>query len=721
MKAIFGIFCRDVKRICHNPIALLVTIGIIILPSLYAWFNIAASWDPYGNTNGVNVAVANTDAGYEIAGISLHIGDDVIENLKANDQIGWQFMSEQEALTAVESGQCFAAVVIPSDFSEKLASILTTNIQKPQIEYYVNEKKNAIAPKITDKGVSAIQQQINKTFIETTSEVALRILNEADDVFVENKGSLLERLRTTLDATSQNLASFRQAIAAFCSGADAISALITTLNHSLPSADSLLEAGQTTITDSRDLINASRNISNRLVDDMGGLLNDAENTAADINNSLQEIFVTVETDTSTAARLLGQLEYPATRMLSTNQKIADNLKKINRALPKPLTAIDRITNKMDTQAKSLRHFLSLLDDAQNVLITSGTLPNDLRQQLQDVINDNKEQFRDIRSTYDREISGELSSAIDLLYDKLDDITVLLNSSATGLGHIQDSLESMGTVMTSSKEALQSTSSLLAQGEEKINAIRTQLDGLSNDEAFQKLQEILANDPAITGSFLSEPVEVHTNQLYPIENYGSAMTPFYSILAIWVGGLILVAIVKCQVKEDEIYHSLKPYQTYFGRYLLFMVIGLLQALVIVLGDLFILKIYCVDKLPFVLCALLASIVFTNMIYTLTLTFTDVGKAIAVILLVLQVAGAGGTFPVEVMPTFFRILNPLLPFTHGINAMRECVGGIYPAAFTKDLIYLSIFLLLSLTVALLFRKPLMRAVDFFERKLEETHLM
>lgn len=200
-----------------------------------------------------------------------------------------------------------------------------------------------------------------------------------------------------------------------------------------------------------------------------------------------------------------------------------------------------------------------------------------------------------------------------------------------------------------------------------------------------------------------------------------MTPFYSILAIWVGGLILVAIVKCQVKEDEIYHSLKPYQTYFGRYLLFMVIGLLQALVIVLGDLFILKIYCVDKLPFVLCALLASIVFTNMIYTLTLTFTDVGKAIAVILLVLQVAGAGGTFPVEVMPTFFRILNPLLPFTHGINAMRECVGGIYPAAFTKDLIYLSIFLLLSLTVALLFRKPLMRAVDFFERKLEETHLM
>lgn len=721
MKAIFGIFCRDVKRICHNPIALLVTIGIIILPSLYAWFNIAASWDPYGNTNGVNVAVANTDAGYEIAGISLHIGDDVIENLKANDQIGWQFMSEQEALTAVESGQCFAAVVIPSDFSEKLASILTTNIQKPQIEYYVNEKKNAIAPKITDKGVSAIQQQINKTFIETTSEVALRILNEADDVFVENKGSLLERLRTTLDATSQNLASFRQAIAAFCSGADAISALITTLNHSLPSADSLLEAGQTTITDSRDLINASRNISNRLVDDMGGLLNDAENTAADINNSLQEIFVTVETDTSTAARLLGQLEYPATRMLSTNQKIADNLKKINRALPKPLTAIDRITNKMDTQAKSLRHFLSLLDDAQNVLITSGTLPNDLRQQLQDVINDNKEQFRDIRSTYDREISGELSSAIDLLYDGLDDVTVLLNSGATGIGHIQDSLESMGTVMTSSKEALQSTASLLAQGEEKINDIRNQLDGLSNDEAFQKLQEILANDPTIAGSFLSEPVEVHTNQLYPIENYGSAMTPFYSILAIWVGGLILVAIVKCQVKEDETYHHLKPYQTYFGRYLLFMVIGLLQALVIVLGDLFILKIYCVDKLPFVLCALLASIVFTNMIYTLTLTFTDVGKAIAVILLVLQVAGAGGTFPVEVMPTFFRVLNPLLPFTHGINAMRECVAGIYPAAFTKDLIYLGIFLLISLAIALLFRRPLMRAVDFFERKLEETHLM
>ncbi len=721
MKNIFGVFWRDLKNILKNPVALIVAIGITILPSLYAWFNIGASWDPYGNTDGVQVAVANTDEGYAIEGIHVNIGDKVIENLKANRQIGWQFMDKEEALESVRSGENFAAVVIPPDFSEKMASILTTEVQRAQIEYYVNEKKNAIAPKITDKGVGVIQQQISQTFIQASSEVLFSVVSKTDEVLQSGKGNFVDNVKETMDRALTDLDGFHDTIDAFISGLDAVDALVLGLNAALPDADYLLITGMDGIRDGKDLLHATEKFSDKTLDTVGDMLDIAATAASNMDGSLGVLFANLSDDVDHIVNRLGNIKNSAENIISINDHAAASLKNLNAALPKPLVGIDKLVEGLSGLSAKEKDLVSNINRAQKSLKEAGELPDELRKDLRHAMEDAKDSMQKLRDTYHDELERPLEDNIDQLYTSMDQILYLMQDGVNGLSNIKNSLAMMSNVLSSSQNALQSTAKGLERTQDKISDMKDQLEELQGDAFLSKLNDVLNNDPSSIGDFMSEPVDIHTNKFYPIANYGSAMTPFYSILAIWVGALILVAIVKTNVKEDETYHDLKPYETYFGRYLLFLFIGLLQAFIICMGDLFLLKIYCVNKVAFVLVGLLASLVFTNIVYTLTLTFSDIGKAVAVILLVLQVAGAGGTFPVEVMPTFFKIINPVLPFTYGINCMRECVGGIYMANFRLDILYLLVFLGISLCIALVFRRPLMKAMHKFEEKMEDSGVM
>ena len=172
MNVVWNIFLHGIKRILKNPIAVLVTIGVCIIPSLYAWFNIAANWDPYKNTQTMPIAVVSEDVGAEV-GSQGHInaGDLVVDKLKNNNQLQWTFVSKEEALDGVYSGRFYAAVVIPSNFTQSLASVISGNLEHPQIEYFVNEKLNPVAPKVTDSGAKTIETQINEQFLSKVAEV----------------------------------------------------------------------------------------------------------------------------------------------------------------------------------------------------------------------------------------------------------------------------------------------------------------------------------------------------------------------------------------------------------------------------------------------------------------------------------------------------------------------------------------------------------------------
>jgi len=269
--------------------------------------------------------------------------------------------------------------------------------------------------------------------------------------------------------------------------------------------------------------------------------------------------------------------------------------------------------------------------------------------------------------------------------------------------------------------MESTKEALEEVQKKLNTAITDLGTLQSSDIYQSLTELTKKNAEEVAEFMYSPVQLKTESFYHVENYGSAMAPFYTNLAIWVGGIVLIAIFKMEVDRDDKIKSFTATQGYFGRWLLYITTGLIQSLIICLGDIYLLKVQCENPAAFVFAGLLASFVYVNLIYALSITFKHIGKALSVILVILQIPGSAGTYPIEMTPAFFQFVHPLLPFTYGINAMREAIAGIYGMNYWKNLLCLAVFLPLALGIGLLLRPRLLNLNYLFDRKLEETDLM
>lgn len=723
MKQIWAIFLRDLKNIGKNPVAVIVALGIMILPSLYAWFNIAANWDPYGNTKGLRVAVSSLDQGAQIEQLdtTVNIGDMIISNLHENDQIGWQFVEAEQAVEGVKAGKYYACVIIPEDFSDKTASIFTSDVQKPTLQYYVNEKKNAIATKITDKGVSTIQQQVNESLISASSEALGKAFHVTYGAVEGKTEDIADEMVASMKDARNDLVLMESSVSALKSSLTAGKNLLNSVQAMMPDSKELLESGQDTGTEVNRLIRSSEVLSDTLTDSVGNVLDIADGMMDPVTHSIREAIEEWDRDANAAAGKLNEASGLLNRLLAVNQKIFDLVNHLKEKIPGPGKALGAFADMIGSQIDRQKNMIHRIEAAEDAVLKTGALPGEIKEELEQSVEEMMDQGARITDQYHSQVKPALTAGLDSLYDSLS----AASDYAAGINGLLPQIDGTLTETTASFdsliEMLSQTASMLAAGEEKLDHIIGEVESVEKSERLAKLVEIMKNDPETMGNFLSSPVNLEENQIYPIENYGSAMTPFYTILAIWVGGLVLVAVLKCRVAEDGKIHGGKPYETYFGRYLIFMVFGVIQALIVALGDLYLLKIQCLEPAKFVLAAVTASVVFVNIIYTLTISFGDVGKAFAVVLLVIQVAGAGGTFPIEVTPHFFHIVNPILPFTHAINAMRECVGGIYGNAYFEDLGKVLLYLPVSLFVGVVLRKQVMKLNDFFERKLEETGVM
>lgn len=723
MKQIWAIFLRDIKNIGKNPVAVIVALGIMILPSLYAWFNIAANWDPYGNTKGLRVAVASLDQGTRIEQLdtTVNIGDMIISNLHENDQIGWQFVDEEQAVEGVKAGRYYACVIIPEDFSEKTASIFTSNVQKPTLQYYVNEKKNAIATKITDKGVSTIQQQVNESLISASSEALGKAFHVTYGTVEGKTEDLADEMVSSMKDARNDLVLMGSSVGALKSSLTAGKGLLSSVQAMLPDSKALLKSGQDTGAEASRLIRTSEDLSDTMTDSVGNVLDIEDGLMDSVDRSVRDAIDRWDRDTNAAAGELNKASDVLNTLLNVNQKLFDLVNNLKEKIPGPGKVLGVLSDMITSQIDRQKNMIHMIETAEDTVLRTGKLPEDARQEIRKSLDEMMDQGSRITDQYHSQVKPALTAGLDSLYDSIS----AASDYAVGINGLLPQIDGTLTQTTGSFdsliETLDQTESMIAAGEEKLDRIIDEVESVEESERLAKIVEIMKNDPETMGDFLSSPVNLEENQIYPIENYGSAMTPFYTILAIWVGGLVLVAVLKCRVVEDEKIHGGKAYEKYFGRYFIFMVFGVAQALIVALGDLCLLKIQCLEPAKFVLAAVLASVVFVNIIYTLTISFGDVGKALAVVLLVIQVAGAGGTFPIEVTPHFFRMVNPMLPFTHAINAMRECVGGIYGNAYRDDMAKVLLYLPISLFVGVVLRKQVIRMNDFFERKLEETGVM
>lgn len=590
MKNIIKVFLNDCKHIGRNVVALVVVMGLAVLPSLYAWFNILSNWDPYGpeSTSNIKVAVAYDDTGINISGMDINISTNIVEALKTNDTIGWVFTdSTDEAIEGVWSGDYYAALIMPADFSKDMVSFLADNMTHPEIIYYTNQKKNAIAPKITDKAKTAVQQQVNATFISTLTEAIMKSADVADNIGNKNK------------------------------------------------ADSTLESGSDSM-----------------------------------NNSLIDILI---------AKF---------QVINTQVVTFDNV----------LSALSNIMTTAQTSADTAK---GISPDISGTFEGERAILNELNKTIGQ------------SSLIDSSLFSTISHDIDAVSGYMNSIFSIYNDMGYNIDDFNKSISQMG-------ESINNTLVMVRNIEDNLNETTNKLVEFKNSGVYSLLQTAISFNTDELASFISAPVAITTEDLYPITNYGSAMSPFYSVLSIWVGALILVAIIHVKVHPfDGI--KVNSVEAFFGRYITFFLIGQAQALLITLGDLFFIGIQCIHPFKFWFAAAFTSFVFTMITYSLTVAFENVGEAAAVVIMVIQVAGAGGTFPIQCLPAIYQAIYKYLPFTYAMDALRECVGGTYSWYYWKCILALLVYVGICLFIGLVIAKPCRKLNAIVDKSKEKSEIM
>ncbi|MBJ8052131.1 YhgE/Pip domain-containing protein [Bacillus cereus] len=970
MKQIWRIYKTDLRNVAKHWAAIVVVLGLMILPSLYAWFNIKASWDPYGNTKGIQIAVSNQDVGSNLRGKDINIGEEIVDSLKKDKNFGWKFVDEKQAIYGVERGDYSASITIPKDFSEKIATVLNENPQKPELDYYVNEKVNAIAPKITAKGASGLTEEVSKNFVKTANGEIFKIFNDlgidletnlpsiekvkdlvfkleaqfpemntlmdkalddatrAEDVvkvaqkelpvvesvindgqealgnldkffarndetlkrapgtiknnlivmqkgldgaaaitdFLKNpsfdfnlalpdpsklpelpnitipqiptlpelpqvNGEGYKNIAKNIDQTVNNVFSSIRVGTTYAQGvinglqngnfdpekakqdlnkvsenlqgrADSVSYLIdvftkfkefaptdsgkdffqkridklTNLKSAIENANggvkdiaNIIGTGQEVKQDARDAANKKLDAINSLVNqaeadynatfvaDFEKAVSTAEqlkSKAENVKEDAQQLRGNLNQDINKANEILNNGRENYDQAVTNYAKLKTNLEKAREDLSnKGVNGLDSTkvalndlngqfqagwnlvndmipvmesTNKVlgDVNSdKNLNGTIAKLNKAKDGLqkgmdltdkgidaINKGQKPAaDVIESINEVSKSVSGQIGDILANYDSEIVPNFNAAIARTKEMSKNTSQILGEADKKLPDVKKLLEDSSKGLVDGRKKLADIKAEMPETEKKIKELADKIRDFESEEDIKDIIRLLKNDVEKQSDYFANPVNLKENKLFAMPNYGSAMSPFYTVLALWVGALLMVSLLTVEVHEEGA--NYKSHEVYFGRLLTFLTIGLSQAFIVSMGDIFLLGTYVVDKFWFVLFSLFIGGVFVCIVYSLVSIFGNVGKSMAIILLVLQVAGSGGTFPIQMTPPFFQAIYPFLPFTYAISAIRETVGGMLWDIVTRDLLVLSAFVVVMIVAALLLKTPINKSSEKF----------
>ena len=719
MKKSFNIFLRDCRRIKQSPVAILVLIGVVILPCLYAWVNIAAYEDPYGYTSGLKVAVANNDSGYfnEIAG-ELNAGEKVVTALKDNQSLGWVFTSKKEAIHGVRSGKYYAAIVIPDSFSEDLLSITNGKLQQPILEYYVNEKKNAMAPLIMNVGANTLKNQVNKQFIDSAVEAVSDTAQSIMDDLGLRLESVHQSVSNDLKSVSENLTQYEEMVGELNEQMQDRQKTDQDVRSTLAGISQAADSGRNTLTQADQTLNTGRDALLDFSNNLNRNLTDGNTLLSEIRRKSDLDFYDLNAKTqavnwkiASAVDLLQEINEWDGSMIRKMEDLNANLS---------LQATEDLLHQLYQENQSHAELLQALQSGNQAVgdAASKTLNN--AALIQSGIDEGQNALVNVQNSWSREM-------LEPMIEKLDSLSWFLGRSAGILEPVDSQITQMNAILDGLNQAMDQISSSLEETRSEITNIREQVDNtltelnlLAGSEEYQKILSTNIDGQKLSG-YISSPVSLKTESFFKVRNYGTAMSPFFTNLAIWVGGIVLLSLFKLEVDLDEEIKEYRPYQGYLGRLLIFMFTGLCQALTVCLGDLLMLKVQCEHPFLFIIAGMVASLVYVNLIYALGTTLKHVGKALCVVILIFQIPSSSGTYPVEMTSQFFRVLNPVLPFTYGVDAMREAEIGIYGYHYVLDLLRLSIFIGIALILGVTLRFAFINLNILFDKKLAETDLM
>ena len=689
MKNIIEIFRNDIKEVFRKTNTWIIIVGLIFLPSMYAWPNILSSWDPYGHTNNIKVAVTSEDDGATVEGKELNLGKSLVEGLKNNKNLDWQFVSnKQQAEDGVRIGDYYASIVVPKNFSQDMTSVSRTEPKRATIEYTVNEKINAISPKITNSGASAIANNISKNFVETANGIIFERLHEVGIKFEENLPSI-EKAKEEIFKLNDNFSTYESTLSELIGKVEYGYNILNNVQNTLPEIDrvatnSIMIADKAGIT-----INNIQGFNERLLPIINNHLNVVEEVSKEANVIAKEL----------------QQKPDKTEEIKARQKALDNRLQASTERLQLVKNIFEYFNKLSSERlfnNQLERVTTLSNDITTIKEVNNNIYNKM-DHYDEIADTVKEEFvnksarvNEVSSNMNSKLNVEVAPLISQVLSKaevnIDKVSGIIAGAQGELPAVERKLSETEVKISNAYGKLLSLQAQMPSAKSKIQKLTDEIKKADSGIDKNQLFNLLKVDYKQQAEFFANPVKLQENKLYHIENYGSAMTPFYTVLSIWVGSLLMSSLLTTKVEDEE--KKYKPYQKYFGRGLLFVIISLFQTLIITLGDMYVLGTQATSPYRFVLYALLISLLFSSIIYTIVCILGNVGKAVCIVLLVLQLGSSGGTFPIQMTSEFFQALYPKVPFTYSIGLLREAVGGVYIPAVERDIKILFIYLIIVL---------------------------
>ena len=837
MRNVFTIFKNDFRALTRHFLAFLIILAILFLPALYAWFNIYAFWDPYGKTKDVNIAVVCNDRDYmDEDGKIINIGNRLVEELKADEKIGYVFLDDADkAVDDLYAGKYYAAVIIEPDFTYNMYNFLNEDMFSPTINFYQNEKTNPIAVKVVEAAGDKVKQSVNKAYIQAVVETLFDKFNTfSEGVQGDNTVSML---KNTLAKIDRNLAQYDDTIDQFVA---ANNSLVGTLNNSNSTIDytiHLLGNERINISKQISYLESTKNDLALINEEVNTLLTNLQDSVQKAIYKLDRLYNGGE-DPDTVKETLKELERQyqelidylthsgisgseAEDALSALNKVKDKITQLREQLgmntqvdantadqlkadyneitvPTVYTAVtgydyDDLKQAQTTEQSKDTMMTFMADDAKqrianiqkNVKIAKTTDDADAREQALTAARDDTavvtqelsalgtamDAVEDAAGTTDKKASKAAAQAADNTKDASDIFDDILNGNRdidlieylqvisdllgnarvalteivypsidTLLTNLQDSLGDLSSILLDLSDVMGkvppivnelgntfgAVNNALVQVKELIGNYRTRiadalgvLNGDTDDTRLQQVLDFMNVDPQSIAEFFASPVTIRSESVYPVESYGAAMAPFYTMLAVWVGCIILNAILKVDTPIELI--GATTGQKFFGRYLIFALLGLIQTMVIMAGDLVIFGMDCAHPGLFILSGVVTSLTCSMVAYSMAIAFGNIGKALFVVFLIIQIAGSGGSYPIELLPDFFQQVYLFFPFPYAINAMREAIAGLYQNNYLIYLLQLLLFFGVGLFVGLVLKRPLDGINRYMNDQLDKSEMM
>ncbi|WP_264174259.1 YhgE/Pip domain-containing protein [Clostridium tagluense] len=706
------------KNILTSRATLSMILLLLLLPALYAWINIQAGWDPYLNTKGLSVAVVNLDSGSELRNVKVNIGNDVIKNLKTNQSIGWTFVSESEAEKGIKYGKYYASLTVPKDFSKDLLSVATSsNPTKAKLIYTVNEKRNAISPKITGKGATSLQEEITKTFIETASGTIFSFLTQVGVELEKNKPQLVSvidmmvSLDDKMPKIKKSLDNIYGQSVMFQTYMHKVQGDVPAISDQLDNVLDITKTSNIYIEKSKDSLKAASPI---IKEDLSLIKNITDNS----ESSLAKIQDLTPANDALAKDVLVKVREQYRDGIQTIDNVSSLNKSMNNFLNSAVidTLIDNLSsvrNEMANQQNDINSMISTLERGNPILTSDISAAMRGANKTSKLMNNLTDKFD---TTVDPKIDDAFKKVTKLSNNAVD----MLQSAQDNMPKVNNMLGETVSKVDSKVNSLKKIKDNFPKTQENMHLNAEKLKTLTSDEKLNDIILMLKKDGKKESDFLSSPINLKQNSIYPIPNYGSAMSAFYTTLAIWVGALIMFSFLSVEVKEFEGGIPINTKEKFLGRYFTLLSIGIVQALVTIGGNLFLLKTYAVSPIILTLFGVYVSIVFITLMYATVCIFGNIGKALIVVVMVLQISASGGTFPVELLGTFSQYIHPMLPFTYAIGGMREAIAGIIPEVLMNNVVTLGKYFVVSLLLGLLLQERMTKITSHSAQQFNESGL-